>query len=51
VLGALAGEIDAFKGQSFGPIGDLGVQITDTGVTIPLLEQERARIASGQIVG
>lgn len=51
VLGALAGEIDAFKGQSFGTIGDLGVQITDTGVTIPLLEQERARIASGQIVG
>ncbi len=51
VFGALAGEIEAFKGQSFGTIGDLGVQITDTGVTIPLLEQERARIASGQIVG
>ena len=51
VLRAISTEIKAFAGQTFGSIGDLGVQITETGVTIPLLEQERARIESGQIVG
>jgi NADH-quinone oxidoreductase subunit G len=51
VLRAIASETTAFAGQTFGSIGDLGVQITETGVTIPLVEQERARIASGQIVG
>jgi len=51
VLTAMAGEVEAFKGQTFGSIGDLGVQITETGVTIPLLEQERARVESGLIVG
>lgn len=51
VFKALASEVPAFKGQTFGSIGDLGVQITETGVTIPLLEQEKARIESGQIVG
>ena len=51
VFNALAKEIPAFKGQTFGSIGDLGVPISDTGVTIPLLEQEKARIESGQIVG
>ncbi|MDA8975153.1 molybdopterin-dependent oxidoreductase [Akkermansiaceae bacterium] len=47
----LAATITAFEGQSFGSIGDQGVQITETGVTIPLIEQEKARIESGQIVG
>ena len=51
VFNALASEVEAFKGQTFGSIGDLGVQITETGVTIPLLEQEKARVESGQIVG
>lgn len=51
VFNSIAAEVEAFKGQTFGSIGDLGVQITETGVTIPLLEQEKARIASGQIVG
>jgi NADH-quinone oxidoreductase subunit G len=51
VLNSLASEIEAFKGQTFGSIGDLGVQITETGVTIPLLEQEKARVESGLIVG
>ncbi|MDB4353730.1 molybdopterin-dependent oxidoreductase [Akkermansiaceae bacterium] len=51
VIKALATEIPAFSGQSFGTIGDQGVQITETGITIPLLEQEKARIASGQING
>lgn len=51
VIKDLAASVSAFAGQSFGSIGDLGVQITDTGVTIPLLEQEKARKESGQIVG
>lgn len=51
VLNNISSEIDEFKGQTFGSIGDLGVQITETGVTIPLLEQEKARVESGQIVG
>ena len=51
VIKALASEIPAFEGQSFGSIGDLGVQITETGVTIPLLEQEKARVESGLING
>ncbi|MEJ6718156.1 MAG: NADH-quinone oxidoreductase subunit G [Akkermansiaceae bacterium] len=51
VLNALASEVEAFNGQTFGSIGDLGVQITETGVTIPLLEQEKARVESGIIVG
>ena len=51
VFNALAAEIPAFQGQSFGSIGDLGVHITQTGVTIPLLEQEKARKESGIIVG
>ena len=51
VLRAISTETKAFAGQTFESIGDLGVQITETGVTIPLLEQERARIESGQIVG
>lgn len=51
ILNTLASDVEAFKGQSFGSIGDLGVQITETGVTIPLLEQEKARVESGIIVG
>ena len=51
VFNAIASDVEEFKGQTFGSIGDLGVQITETGVTIPLLEQEKARVESGQIVG
>ncbi|MDA7896595.1 molybdopterin-dependent oxidoreductase [Akkermansiaceae bacterium] len=51
ILNAIASEVEEFSGQSFGSIGDLGVQIIETGVAIPLLEQEKARIDSGQIVG
>ena len=51
VLNDISSEVSEFKGQTFGSIGDLGIQITETGVTIPLLEQEKARVESGQIVG
>lgn len=51
IIKELAASISAFEGQSFGSIGDNGVQIIETGITIPLIEQEKARIESGQIVG
>jgi len=51
VFNALAAEVLAFNGKTFGSIGDLGVNITETGVTIPLIEQEKARIEAGIIIG
>ncbi len=51
VFKQLCSEVSTFAGQSFGTIGDLGVQIAETGVTIPLIEQEKARVESGQING
>ena len=39
------------NGITLSKIGDQGVQVTETGVTIPYLENERARKASGEIVG
>ena len=51
IVKRIAAEVEPFKGQSFGSIGDLGVKIAETGVTIPLIEQEKARVESGQIVG
>ena len=32
-------------------IGDLGIPLVETGVTIPLLEREKERIAQGIVVG
>ncbi len=40
-----------FEGLTLSKIGDLGIQISETGETIPLLEEERARIERGEIVG
>ncbi len=51
VFREIVDEVDEFAGLTLSKIGDLGVQITETGETIPLLEEERARIARGEIVG
>ncbi len=51
VMKAIANEVPAFEDQNFSKIGDLGVQITLTGETIPLLEAEYHRIERGEIVG
>jgi len=51
VFTAMAADVPEFDGLSLSKIGDLGRQIVDTGVKIPLLENERARKASGQITG
>ena len=51
LLKRMAQEISTFKGVTFGKIGDLGLSLTETGVTIPLLEKEKARKERGEIVG
>ena len=51
VFSALAGSVSEFNGLSLSKIGDLGKVVTETGVTIPLLENERARKAAGLING
>jgi len=51
VLDAISADIEEFAEQSFNTIGDLGTQITETGITIPLLEQEKSRKTAGIIVG
>lgn len=43
VLSAIAKEIPAFECVTWGNIGDLGRQILETGVTIPMLEREKAQ--------
>lgn len=47
----LAEEVSEFEGLTWGQIGDLGLPLIETGVTIPLLEREKERIAKGLIVG
>ena len=51
VFKAMAAKVPEFEGLNLSKIGDLGKPVVETGVTIPLLENERARKASGQIVG
>jgi len=51
VFKELANTVPAFADQTLSKIGDLGVSITETGVTIPLLEHERGRIERREIVG
>ena len=51
VFKAMAGNVPEFAGLSLSKIGDLGKAIVETGVTIPLLANERARKAAGLING
>jgi len=51
VFKILAAEVSAFAELSLQKIGDLGTPVTETGVTIPLLEKERQRIERREIVG
>ncbi len=43
--------VPAFEGKTLASLDDLGETVTDTGTTIPLLEREAERKASGEIVG
>ncbi len=47
----MAAGVPEFAEMTLSKIGDLGVPVTETGVTIPLLENEKARKAAGEIVG
>ncbi|MCU0794712.1 MAG: molybdopterin-dependent oxidoreductase [Akkermansiaceae bacterium] len=51
VFKSMAAKVPEFEGLNLSKIGDLGKAVVETGVTIPLLENERARKAAGQIVG
>lgn len=51
VFELLAAEVPEFAGLTLQKIGDQGISITETGVTIPLLEKERQRVANREIVG
>ena len=51
VFKSLAENIPAFQNLTLSKIGHQGTQITETGHKIPLLENERARKAAGQING
>jgi NADH-quinone oxidoreductase subunit G len=51
VFKQLATSVEKFAGLSLGKIGDLGVQLYETGATIPLLARERERRESGVITG
>jgi len=44
-------EIAEFEGLTWGQIGDQGIPLIETGVTIPAIEREKERIAKGLIVG
>lgn len=51
VFKRLAVEVDVFSGLTLAGVGELGVQVMETGEKVPLLERERERIAKGLIVG
>ena len=51
VFKQLAAEIPCFQGHTLNSIGDQGVQVLETGETVPILEREKERKAKGIIVG
>ncbi len=51
VFREISDEVEEFEELTLSKIGDLGLQIIETGESIPLLEIERSRIATGEIIG
>ncbi|WP_038165208.1 molybdopterin-dependent oxidoreductase [Verrucomicrobium sp. BvORR106] len=51
VFKRMAGDVEIFSGLTLARIGELGVQVMETGEKVPLLERERERKAKGIIVG
>ena len=47
----MAYQVNALKEKTLSSIGGLGVQVIDTGETVPLLERESRRVKQGLIVG
>ena len=50
VFTQMASTLSIFKGLSLSAIGDLGVNVMDTGESVPLLEREARRVSEGLIV-
>jgi NADH-quinone oxidoreductase subunit G len=51
VVKMVAQTVPAFEGVTLSKIGDQGIQLLETGITIPLLEKEKQRVESREIVG
>ena len=51
IVKVLAQAVPAFEGVTLSKIGDQGIQLLETGVTIPLLEKEKQRVENREIVG
>jgi NADH-quinone oxidoreductase subunit G len=51
IFKAMAASVPEFDGLSLSKISDLGKPVVETGVQIPLLQNERARKAAGLING
>ena len=51
VFAQMASDLSIFRGLSLSGIGDLGVDVMDTGESVPLLEREARRVSEGLIVG
>ncbi len=47
----ISNTIPQLSGKTLGSISELGEALVDTNVTIPLLDRENQRVASGEIVG
>ena len=47
----MASVVPALKGLHLSGVGENGVQVIETGETIPLLEREAQRVKQGLIVG
>ncbi len=47
----MANQVPILKQKTLSSIGDLGVDVVETGETVPLLEREAKRVREGLIVG
>jgi len=51
VLKAIGESNEAFAGITYSKIGEKGLPVIETGVTIPLIEKEKQRVQNREIVG
>ena len=51
IVKVIAQAVPAFEGVTLSKIGDQGMQLIETGETIPLLEKEKLRVENREIVG
>ena len=51
LFSVMANQVSIIKQKTLSSIGDLGVNVVETGETVPLLEREAKRVREGLIVG